>query len=893
MGSRGLPSGTITFLFTDIEGSTKILTELGTDRYHRLLEVHAGLLRRALADGGREVRVDGDAFFVVFPRADKAIAAAAAIQRALAATDFPAGVRVRVRMGMHTGEGIPASAEAAADYVGLDVHRAARVAAAANGGQVLVSEATRHVVDGSLPPDVALRDLGLHRLKDFAEPERLFQLVAEGLASDFPPLRGPEEVPIALPVQLTTFVGREREIAEGARILADARLLTLTGPGGTGKTRLALQVAAGVAADFRDGTFWVSLAAIRDPDLVMMEIAASLRLPEGPRPARARVADHLRHKVALLVLDNFEQVLAAGAAVTELLRAAPQVKAIVTSRAPLRVQGEREFPVPPLGMPPRDLPLAPEALAQHEATRLFLDRATAARRDLPMTSEDAQAIAEITRRLDGLPLAIELAAASVRLLTPRELLATLDHALTALGAGGPDLPDRQRTLRGAIAWSHELLDPGARKLFGRMSVFAGTPRLAEVEAICGPAAELGIEVIDAVTTLVDHNLVRRTERQGETRLFLLTTIREFAADRLAAAGEVQDLDRRHAMTYLAVAERHSPHLRGASQREHLDDLENDHEDLRSALNWSIEHDPATGMRLAFALWRFWHMRGHMEEVRRPLEQLVALDPGDPTIRLIGLEAAAGIAYWQGDLHTAMQWYEERLALAERVGDARSVANALYDLGSAVGVQGSDLTRAAHLVGRSLAAARALGDPEGIAKALVTLSTGAALAGDLATAHAYLDEAVAALRVSGDLFGLGYALQQLGLLEVVAGRASAASGPLGEALRIFDAAGDVSGVTILLSAHAFHAFAVGDLSRATTLVGAATVQHDASGAGVGLLRAPGPLKSQIDKLLEVASDPAFAGARESGRRMDRSAAVAYALGSSSPADRSAASPVSGV
>src|SRR5438552_503723 len=481
MSYRGLPSGTLTFLFTDIEGSTKLLNALGTDRYHEVLATHTRTLRAAFA-GGTEVRIEGDALFLVFDTAAKAVRAAAAAQRALATTRFPHDVVVRVRMGMHTGDGVPASKEAGADYVGIEVHRAARIANVALGGQVLLCLATATLAGPDLGDGTTLRDLGEHRLKDLALAEHIHQLVIDGLPNDFPPLRSLDRTPNNLPQQVTTFIGRDGDIVQGLRLLDRTRLLTLTGPGGTGKTRLSLQLAAEAAARFPDGAFWVPLAPISDPELVPSTIAHALGVHVGGKEdPLGRVLEHVRGKRMLLVLDNFEQILPAAPSVSALLASGPDLKVITSSRAPLRISGEQEFPVPPLDLPdPERLPSL-DVLAQSDAVKLFIERARAVKPDFMVTPDNAAAVAEICVRLDGLPLAIELAAARIKLLSPQAMLPRLRKGLDLLASTSPDRTDRQRTLRGAIAWSYDLLDDGLRRFFAdglrRLALVAGA-RLA-------------------------------------------------------------------------------------------------------------------------------------------------------------------------------------------------------------------------------------------------------------------------------------------------------------------------------------------------------------------------------------------------------------------------------
>ncbi|MET1232036.1 MAG: adenylate/guanylate cyclase domain-containing protein, partial [Candidatus Limnocylindrales bacterium] len=515
------PTGTVTFLFTDIEGSTRLVERLGTTAYTDVLERHQQLMRAALAaTGGREIKTEGDSFFVVFRSAPSAVEAAVTAQRALAAEPWPDGVAVSVRMGMHTGEGVVAPDS---DYVGLDVHRAARIAGAGHGGQVLVSGTTRALTETSLPAGVTLRDLGEHRLKDLSRSERIAQLAIAGLPDQFPPLRTLDATPNNLPILPTSFVGRVHEVAEARRLLTTTRLLTLTGPGGTGKTRLALQVAAESIEDFPDGVFFVPLEPVSEGVLVAPAIAACLGVREGETTIAERVADYIRSRRILLVLDNFEQVMDAAALMGDLLKAGPDLRLLVTSRSPLHVYGEQEYPVPPLGIPdPANLPQL-EAMAQYEAVALFIARAMAAKPDFAVTNENAPAVAAITARLDGLPLAIELAAARVKLLNPQAMLPRLESRLALLGGGARDLPARQQTLRGAIDWSYGLLDEAQRSLFARASVFSGGFDLEAAEAICGPAIGGGpfLDVLDGLGDLADQSLVRQLEEHDLVRFRIL------------------------------------------------------------------------------------------------------------------------------------------------------------------------------------------------------------------------------------------------------------------------------------------------------------------------------------------------------------------------------------
>ncbi len=839
MASRGpqsLPSGTATFLFTDIEGSTNLVKSLGTERFEQVLGAHARILRDAIAaHDGYEVRTEGDAFFVVFRRPSDAVAAAADAQLAIARETFPHGAVLRVRMGMHTGEATPASADAGSDYVGLDVHRAARVAAAGHGGQILLSETTRSLVQDMVPAGTGLRDLGDHRLKDLTRSERIFQLDIEARPMEFPPLRT-LDVPTNLPTQLTSFIGRDREIAEASRLLRDTRLLTLTGPGGTGKTRLSLQVAAESADAFPDGVFFVPLAPVFDPGLVASTIAQVLRVPiTGANAPLEQLLELLKQSRMLLILDNFEQVVSAAPQVTELLRGVPGLKVIVSSRAKLRVSGEQEYPVQPLGLPdPNALP-GIEAFSQYEAVRLFIERAVAAKPDFKVSNENAPAVAGICARLDGLPLAIELAAARVKVLPPAAMLARLEKGLGLLGGAARDLPARQQTLRGAIAWSHDLLEPGEKRLFERFGVFVGGAALEQIEAVCVPAEDLGADALDGVVSLVDQSLIRQVETGGEPRFFMLETIREFAVERLDASGDAAETRARHADAFTDLAEAASPHLMGSDERRWLDHLEREHANLRAALDWSISVDHAErAMRLVYALWRFWQRRGHLAEARERAGRVLALPhPHEhPLARARALEAAGGIVYWQGDMADARRFYQECADIMRVHGSKADLANALYNLAFPfIVAREKQRPTGIALLMEAQALWREIGDRAGLARALWALGTDAQQNGEYDAAQSYTDETVMLQRELGNPFDLGWALHLQGSVAMQTGRLASARESFEEAMVIFREAADVTGMMLILSDFSELARGEGDRRRAVTLLGAVGALRRSSGAGL--------------------------------------------------------------
>ena len=701
-----LPTGTVTFLFTDIEGSTRLLQELGHQTYRRMQDDHGKILRGAIAaSDGVEVRTEGDSFFAVFPTPDGALQAAVAGQRELAGHAWPGGAAVRVRMGLHTGVGVLGSG--GADYVGIDVNRAARIAAAGHGGQVLLSHATRALVEHILPADVILRDLGQHRLKDIDFPEHLHDLLIHGLDSIFPAVKSLDVRPTNLPSQRTSFVGREKEVRVLNELLGKSRLLTLTGPGGTGKTRLALRVAGGSFDRFPDGVFLVDLSATTDPMLVLPEFAAALRLRETPgRDPADTLFDHLRDKALLMVIDNFEQLLDATPVVTRVLDAAPAVKLLATSRVPLRISGEQEYHVSPLPLPALNHVDDPDRLTDYDSMRLFMERATAVRPDFRITQENAAALAQICSRVDGLPLALELAASRIKVLSPAELATRLEKRLSLLTSDARDLPVRQRTLRGAIQWSHDLLVAEERPLFARLAVFAGGWTLEAAEAVCGPKLEL--EMVDGLTSLVDSSLVTRSDASdGTIRFGMLETIREYAQESLTGSAYEVGIRHRHAEFFRTLAEEGEPHLIGKDRLRWLKFLELEHDNLRAAMDWAEKtEDIATALRTATALWRFWQERGHLQEGRSRLERLLAL-PGakrrDP-IRTRALGALGSIAYWQNDYELTRPAYEEAVEIARELGERRLLAEALYDLAFIPSVLEGDFDGAERLLQESLGVA---------------------------------------------------------------------------------------------------------------------------------------------------------------------------------------------
>lgn len=634
-----------------------------------------------------------------------------------------------------------------------------------------------------------------------------------------------------LPAATTSFIGREKQVAEAVRLLESSRLLTLAGPGGIGKTRLALQVAREVVGAFPHGVFFVSLAPISDPDLVPAAITSALGLTQAPGPPLAHLCQYLAERELLLVLDNFGHVAEASLAVAKLLAAAPGLKVLVTSRAPLRLSGERELEVPSLELPDLRATPSPEVLAATEAVKLFVERAEAARPDFRLTPENAAVVAEITRRLDGLPLAIELAAARVKLLTPQAIADHLGDRLRFLVGGPRDAPRRQQTLRDAIAWSYDLLDLPTRRLLARLAVFRGGAALEQVAAVCLPADQPGVDLLEGLGELVNQSLLRREPSEDTPRLAMLETIRQFAWDRLVESGEAPEIERSHAHTYLQLAEEAAGHVLTWDQGVWLDRLERDHDNLRVAISWALLHEETElALRLTSALWRFWQIRGYLEEAANRLDQALELPGGNPRTRALALEAAGGVAYWRGEMRKAADRYRQSLHLMEELDDRAGVANALYNLSFPYFFGDEpDFELARELLMQSLAISRELSDEAGLAKGLYGLGSVAWKTQDWNQARERFNQALEIVRKRDDPFHLGWILFMLGSTEVRDGHPELARPLLKEGLRTFAKLGDVTG--ILFHLHYFTALAIANdqPERADRLVSAAARLLETSGA----------------------------------------------------------------
>ncbi|HVL65185.1 MAG TPA: AAA family ATPase [Actinomycetota bacterium] len=821
---------TLTFLFTDIEGSTKLLRSTG-DAYGEIVADHHRILRDAIArGGGTEVGTEGDAFFAVFESAPGAVLAAASAQKELQGHAWPGGLEPKVRMGLHTGEALAVGD----NYGGIDVHRAARIAGSAHGGQVVLSDATRILTKDALPEGVTFVDLGAHRLKDIERPEHLFQLAIEGLPSGFPPLKSLDARPNNLPHVLGRFVPRNKEVGDVVDLLRGRRLVTLTGPGGTGKTRLAIEIGHTLLEEFPDGVFFVPLAALSDPALVVPAVAEALNVREqGTRPVHDVLLEYLQAKDLLLILDNFEQISGAAADVADVLAGAPRLKVLVTSRSPLRIYGEQEYAVPTMQVAEPSTGPSYEEIAASQAALLFVERARAVDPSFMLTRENAPAVAAICARLDGLPLAIELAAARVRLFDPADLAGRLERSVSFLTSGARDLPSRQRTLRGAIAWSYDLLDEPAQAFFARLGVFAGGWNIDALDTVTDSDA-LGVDVLDELEALVEGNLVRRVPvESGGIGFRMLQTIRDFALDQLEARGELDSTRKRHAAFYLALAEKAEPELTRATRW--TERLSAEHDNVRAALNWYLSRgETSSGLRLASSLWRFWQVRSHLGEADTWLTRFLDRHEEHDAARAKALAAVGSIAYWRNDFERCARYYGEALDAYRELGDDAGIAESLYNI-AFVGLIEGRLDEARGRFEESRHLYRKHVDERGLAGVTWGLAMVAFIQGDLAAARHLAQDAHRLYTTLDDWFGRALTEHIFVHLAKKEGRYDEAVAAILEQMERSFAGGDL--LTLLSAAESLADIEVkrGGHRRAVTIAAAAaSLRRDAGGG------APPPL-----------------------------------------------------
>ena len=880
-----LPRGTVAFIFTDIEGST-VRWERDREAMAAAVDRHLAIIHSAVAtNGGIHFKTVGDSVQVAFPTTAKAIAAALDAQRRLLAEDWSAVGGLPVRMALHVGEADP---NLQGDYLAAPLNRLARLLATGYGGQILLSQAVQHLSNGALPPEVDLIDLGEHRLRDLLEPEHIFQLRHPMLPDRFPPLKSLGNRPTNLPLQPTPLLGREADTADVTRLLRDpsVRLLNLTGPGGIGKTRLAVQAATDLLEDFSDGVFFVSLAPLTDASLVPGAIVEALGMREaGDRPLPERLQQFLATKHLLLILDNVEHVAEAAPLIGDLLGSAPALKVLTTSRVPLHLRAEWEHPVPPLGLPSLR-PLPPlEQLTRYPSVRLFLERARAVKPGFTIDSGNAHAVAKICHRLDGLPLAIELAAARTRMLAPHALLARLGGSLPLLTGGARDLPARQQTLRETIAWSHDLLTANEQTLFRRLAVFAGGAPFEAIEPVA--TAESEVDVFGGLEQLVEHSLVRQEDAlDGEPRFSMLETIREFALEQLAAGGEEVAVRAEHMAWCLRLVEPvergvHGPF--GASDLAWLNQIDLEHHNIRAALTWAHKRSEAQlVVRFTAALARFWRVRGYLHEGRSWVEVALAYgDTGDPSTRLRLLQGAGLIAIALGDYPWAAALGEEGASLARQPGTSGSAGLSVHLLGVVALDQGQH-AQAAKLFEEAQVLYQADGEMAWRPVALSHLGLATAEMGDEPRAVALWEEVLAH---EENRFAVAYALQHLGAVLGRRGEFRAAAERFQQSLAVWQELGDTWYLASCLGGVAAVAAACREWEKAAKLLGAAEVLRETSG---GTLR-PRERTLHEETVAAVSAalhDRDFAAALADGRAMALADVIA-AVGEIGRCDRASA------
>jgi predicted ATPase/class 3 adenylate cyclase len=869
-----LPRGTVTFLFTDIEGSTA-LWEQDRLAMATAVERHLALLRTSIeAHDGALFKVVGDAVQAAFPTAPEAVAAALDAQRAFVKERWSEAIGPpKVRMALHTAAAKPRDG----DYLAAGLNRLSRLLAAAHGGQILVSLAAQDLARDALPPGSGLRDLGEHPLRDLYRPERVFQLLHPDLPADFPPIRTLATRPNNLPLQPTPFLGREEQVAQVVALLSrgDVRVLTITGPGGVGKTRVALQVAADVLEDFPDGVWFVDLSVLDDPTLVPSAIAGVFGVREEGSGLTERLAGVLAGKRLLLVMDNFERVLDATPFITSLLARAPEAKVLVTSRAPLHIYGEQEYSLAPFLLPkPAHLPPLEQVL-QLDAVRLFVERAQAVKPDFTVTSANASAIAEICHRLDGLPLAIELAAALVRLLSPQALLMRLEKRLPLLTRGARDVPARQQTMRDAIGWSHDLLTQEEQTLLHCLAVFSGGCTLEAAEAVVDPEATL--DVFDGIASLVDKSLLRQKEVKGEARFRMLETVREFALERLEQSGKGEAGRGRLAAWCLGLAEAAQPDLIGGSmQPRWVGLLDNELPNIRAAVNWLLERgEGRTALRLLTAAEDYWSQRRpNTVELCRWLTAALAAAPDAPAAdRTVAHYLLALVNSTLGNEEEAAMHAQHLLSAAQESGEPAALGLAHYGVGMVWEFRGQS-DRAAVALAEAVPLLQAAGNDVLAAWAQADLADILVWRGDLAAGVPMLDEALARLRQTGADWLILLVLNQRGHAALAQRDLPRAASCFAESITVAQTIEQTRATLGAVHGLAGVALALGQAERAARLLGAVGAARDALGMGRITQKHHGErITSDTRAALEAAD---FEEAWSAGRVLTLQEAVAEAL-----------------
>ncbi len=841
-------ANTVTLVFTDIEGSTRLLESLG-DGYATLISDHHHLVDAAAErHGGTRIDAAGDGLFFSFPTARGSLLACVDAQRQLAAHEWPEAAEVRVRMGIHTGEPLSATT----GYVGLDVHRAARICAAGHGGQILVSQAARSLIGSALPEGVSLRDLGEHRLRGIESSERLYEVAAPGLASGFPPVRSLDTLPNNLPRQLSSFVGRDQEIVDAVARLSEASLLTLTGPGGVGQTRLALEIGAHMIASFPHGVWLVELASVTEGPLVGDAVASALKVKQRPgSEVLATLVESLADRRALLILDNCEHLMDSVIEVAdEVMRRCPEVQVLATSREALGIGGESLMAVPSLSLPSEERESRTlEALVECDAVRLFLNRARAVVPAFELTDANAEAVAQICRRLDGIPLAVELAAARVRSLPPQQIAERLDDRFRLLTGGSRTALPRHRTLRAAMDWSFDLLAEPEQVLLPRLSVFAGSFSLEAAEAVTGDGPIASEDVVDLLAHLVDRSLLVPEAGGSEARYRMLETIRDYAQERLVESGEATARYARHRDWFVNLVDRARPaFFSGPVQPDWVARLAADHDNLRAALRWTHEGPDGADAELSMAsgLWRFWEVRGDLEEGSAWLERALTRVGGEVSVRRASALTGAGVlAAHRGDYSAAAAFHEASLMLNRELGQPLAVAAACSNCAN-VAVEQGNLDRARELYTEGIELSRTGGDHQGAAFGLINLADLTARLGETEEADRLYAESIGIFEKFGDTWGVAHASTRLALAARRRGDLATARRRYEDALEMHRAARDRHAEARVLANLGDVAADDGESARAEALYQESLVLRSGLGDRIGMA-------TVLERLAGVADD----------------------------------------
>ena len=919
----------VSFLFTDIEGSAKLWGN-APEQMKAALQRHRAILQEAItSNGGTVFQIVGDAFCAAFPTVPSAISAALTAQYRLQQEQWDLPFPIRVRMGIHTGEAEPASNDPlTGGYTSNQtLNRVARILSAGHGGQVLLSLAARELVKDSMPVNTELSDMGEHYLKNLIHPEHLFQLNIAGLPSDFPPLNTLNLHRHNLPIQLTSFIAREQEIAliHGYLLNVDIRLVTLIGPPGIGKTRLSIETAREALSDFADGVFFVALAPLEDSSLVAPTVVQTLGFAETElKLPIERLKEAIGNKQMLLVLDNLEHIIeGAVPLVSDLLMTCPRLKILTTSREALRLSGEWLYPVPALNLPTTTQlqSIDMEEMSQYSALTLFAERARAVRSDFVLNADTIEAVANICIQLDGLPLAIELIAARIRLLSPQALLSHMDDRFTLYADGMRAMPARQKTLHNAITWSHDLLTEPEQILFRRLAIFAGGFTLEAAEAVCGQNGLKPNDVFDLLGRLVDKSLVvvEVSSMGKETRFRMLKTIREYAYEKLNKSGEMRIIYLHHLTFFAEIVDEAERNFKGPDQAVWYNHLDNELDNLRVALTW-FEGSENAEMRLLFAagLWRYWKSRGQSSEGRGHLQRILEGLPPGPSRQTSAcaraLTAAGSLAYYEADFSYSEQSRKEALAIFRNLNDKIGVADCLNGLGNSAISQGNydsarvfyeesliirkelgDKWGVARLLGNlgllayfqanyiqarslhleSLALFRELGDDEGVANELVNLGDVVRHLGDLSTAHSFYEQSAAISRELRDRWGLAYAIMGIADVAFEQGDFSTASALHRECLTMFQKGADHVGLPYALESVAALALVKNQPEKAARIFGASDALRKSTNSPMPLPNCS-TYQKNISILQQQLDRSKFEAAWTAGCGMSREQAVAYAL-----------------